>query len=104
MKILSDDTFDKAIKASPESIVMFSAPWAGPCNLVRPAFEHAASRYGNQLGFFEFVLDDNPGIPERLGVRQVPVFFVFKGGKVAELHAGAVSQETLLSICEKAIE
>lgn len=104
MKILTDETFDAAIANAPVGIVMFSAPWAGPCNLVRPAYEHAASRYGNQIDFAEFVLDDNPGIPERMGVRQVPVFYVFKGGMVTDVHAGAVPQEVLLSICEKAIE
>lgn len=81
-------------------IVMFSAPWAGPCNLVRPDFEATAGRYGNTIYFGEFCLDENPNIPEKYGVRQVPLFVRFCSGKPTHIVAGAVSQSALESLCE----
>ena len=84
-------------------LIMFSAAWAGPCNLVRPDFELAAARFGNQLGFGEFDLDDNPLIPQLYGVRQLPMFLLLKDGVPQAVKAGAVSLELLVEVCEGAL-
>jgi thioredoxin 1 len=97
MQILTDATFDRVMTGT--WLVMFSAPWAGPCNLVRPAFLEAAGRFGNTISFAEFNLDDNPESPEKYGVRQIPLFMVFMDGKPKKIVAGAVPFETLLKIC-----
>lgn len=103
MKQLTDETFGEAEKA-PLALVMFSAPWAGPCNLVRPAFEATAARYGNQMVFGEFNLDDNPGVPERFGVRAIPLFLLMRNGVPVTIKVGAVEEDVLTQLCSAAIE
>jgi thioredoxin 1 len=104
LRAINDKTFSAEIERADIAMVMFSAPWAGPCNLVRPAFEAVARRYGNQITFGEFNLDDNPMTPERLGVRQLPLFILFEKGKIVSIKAGAIPEQVLTDLCEKAIE
>ena len=103
MKQLTDTTFQKEAAQAGYAMVMFSAPWAGPCNLVRPRFEAVAARFGNQMVFGEFNLDDNPDTPERYGVRGVPTFYLLHNGVPVAVKAGAISEQALVDICEGAL-
>lgn len=102
MRQATDDTFGD-IAAAPLAMVMFSAPWAGPCNQVRPHFESVARRYGNQIVFAEFNLDDNPATPEKYGVRQVPLFILMRRGVPQVTIAGAVGRHIIERVCEDAL-
>lgn len=102
MKKLSDANFSKEAETG-LVLVMFSAAWAGPCNLVRPDFELVASRFGNQMVFGEFDLDDNPATPQLYGVRQLPLFLLLKDGVPQAVKAGAVSEGLLVELCEGAL-
>jgi thioredoxin 1 len=103
VKQLNDSNFKSVAGEAEIALVMFSAPWAGPCNMVRPAFESVASRFGNQIVFGEFVLDDNPATPERYGVKQVPAFYLLRDGIPETIKAGAVPETVLVDLCEAAI-
>lgn len=102
MKKLSDANFSEEAGAG-LVLIMFSAAWAGPCNLVRPYFEMVASRFGNQMLFGEFDLDDNPVTPQKYGVRQLPLFLLLKDGIPKAVKAGAVPEAMLVEICEGAL-
>jgi thioredoxin 1 len=104
MRQLNDQNFSTEIGGSSVALVMFSAPWAGPCNLARPTFEAVAGRYGNQMSFGEFNLDDNPETPWAIGVKQIPLFVLFEKGKPTVMKAGAVPEEVLVDLCEKVLE
>lgn len=103
-RLYSDDNFERdVLQADVPVLVMFSAPWAGPCNIARPTFESIAERYGNQMDFGEFVLDDNPDTPERFGVRAVPAFYLFEGGVPLKVMVGAVPEDSLFTMIEDAV-
>lgn len=104
MKQITDTNFASEIESSDIALVMFSAPWAGPCNMVRPAFEAVASRFGNQITFGEFNLDDNPAVPEKYGVKQVPVFYLMRRGVPEVIKAGAVPEDVLVDLCEETLD
>jgi thioredoxin 1 len=104
MKQLTDGNFNDTVGSSGLSVIMFSAPWAGPCNMARPAFEEVASRFGNQITFGEFVIDDNPGVPSRYGVKGIPTFYLLKDGAPVSVKVGAVPIETLITLCEDALD
>lgn len=94
MKKLNDKNFHRAIKAK-RLVVMFWAKWAGPCNLVRPAYEDVADRLHTDADFAEFDIDDNPTVPEKYGVRAVPTFIVFSNGIPEIVKAGAIPAEVI---------
>lgn len=100
MKTPTDDTFKSEIMGEPLALVMFSAPWAGPVNMVRPAFEAVAARFGNQITFADFVIDDNHKTPEKFGVKAVPTFYLLRKGVPVEIKTGAVAESVLVDLCE----
>ncbi len=102
--ILTDATFDDAILPAPLALVMFTAPWAGPANLMRPTYEIAKGRYGNQVDFHEFVVDDNPLTPERFALRKLPLFITFKFGVPLEVWGGTIPVDPFLTIVERLVE
>lgn len=104
MKQITDENFAAEIERADIALVMFSAPWAGPCNMVRPAFEAVSSRFGNQITFGEFILDDNPATPERYGVKGVPVFYLLRYGVPQVIKAGAIEEQALVDICEDVLD
>lgn len=93
MMTLNDRSFHRALK-QPRLIVMFTAPWAGPCNLVRPVYTQLESEYPG-VTFAEFVVDDNPKIPQQYGVRNLPCFLSFAKGTPVTMKAGAIPEEAL---------
>lgn len=99
MKVLTDDNFAEALTA-PAAVIMFTADWAGPCNLIRPSFEYLAGRFGNQVMFAEFNVDDNPDTPEMYGVRSLPWFMSMKNGVPQRAMVGAMFEDELETILE----
>lgn len=94
MLALTDDTFDSSLKYGP-TLVMFEAPWAGPCNLARPVMQKLVSKYPDVV-FATFDLDDNVDIPARYNIRAVPMFLLLdtKGAPLG-MKQGAVPVEVL---------
>lgn len=96
MITLTDKTFDKYREDGMPMLVMFHAVFAGPCNLSMPEFESAAGRIGNRVRFATFDLDGNPDVPERYGVRGIPLFVMFEDGEPVKAVAGALNAAQLL--------
>lgn len=99
MRTFDDETFTEVV-AAPAAVIMFTACWAGPCNLIRPSFEYLAGRFGNQILFGEFDVDDNPDIPEMYGVRSLPWFMTMKNGVPQKVMTGAMYEDQLETILE----
>jgi len=93
---LSDKTFDKYLHDDMPMLVMFHADFAGPCHIAMPEFEGAAGRIGNRIRCVTFDLDGNTNVPERFGVRAVPLFVLFDGGKPVLSYAGALNEAQIL--------
>jgi thioredoxin 1 len=102
MKTATDDNFGD-LTSDGLTYVMFSAPWAGPCNLARPKFRSVAARFGNQITFAEFDLDDNPDTPARFGVRSVPWFLLMENGVPVSVKAGDIPEEVLVDVCNEVL-
>ena len=96
MLALSDKTFDKYLEDDMPMLVMFHAAFAGPCNNAMPEFEGASSRIGNRIRCVTFDLDGNTAIPEKYGVRAVPLFVLFEDQKPVNLFAGALNEAQIL--------
>lgn len=100
MIAVDDENFETVVvHGNRPVLVMFYAPWAGPCNLVREAFTAAEER-ADTVNFAIFNLDDNPDTPARYGVRAVPLFVLFDGASVRKMKVGAIPVEGILEMLE----
>jgi thioredoxin 2 len=93
---VTDATFDREVMRSPVPVVVdFWAPWCGPCRMMAPAFEEAASRMEPTARFAKLNTDEAQDVAGRYGIRSIPTLVVFKGGREVARQSGAMSAEQL---------
>ena len=71
-------------------LVDFWAPWCGPCRMMAPAFESAASRLEPMLRLIKVNTEEAQELAGSLGIRSIPTLVLFRGGKEIARQAGAM--------------
>lgn len=72
-------------------LVDFWAPWCGPCRMMAPAFEQAATQLEPRVQLVKVNTDEAQGLGARLNIRSIPTMVLFAGGKEVARQAGAMS-------------
>jgi thioredoxin 1 len=94
---VSDKTFDDEVLKSTEPVVVdFFAEWCGPCKAMAPALDQVAAEMKGKVKVVKVDVDQNPGITAKYGIRAMPTLMIFKDGKVAAQHVGALVQKKKL--------
>ncbi|MGB3625124.1 MAG: thioredoxin [Henriciella sp.] len=92
---ITDDNFDEAISGDMPVVVDFWAEWCGPCKQMAPHLEAVAEELSGKVKVTKINVDENPVAPSKFGVRGMPTLMLFKDGKVAATHLGAMSKQRL---------
>lgn len=99
---LGDTSFDANVKHGP-MLIMFTAPWAGPCNLAMETFQNLAKRRKDVL-FAAVDVDDSIKVPARYNVRAVPMFLLIDSkGAPLGMKQGAISEEILGGMLDESL-
>jgi thioredoxin 1 len=99
---VSDATFEReALEAGRTVVVDFGAPWCPPCRAMEPVFEELAGRFEGSVSFLKMNIDDNPATAQRYGIKSIPTFLIFDGGREVERVVGATGKEALARIVNK---
>lgn len=94
---VSDATFEEEVlKSSDPVLVDFFAEWCGPCKAMAPALDQVAAEMKGKLKVVKVDVDQNPSVTAKYGIRAMPTLLVFKDGKVAAQHVGALVQKKKL--------
>ncbi|MFC7291579.1 thioredoxin [Hirschia litorea] len=92
----TDDKFDEDVIQSEGTIIVdFWAEWCGPCKQVSPHLEALAKEKEGEIKIVKVNVDENPMTSGRFGVRGMPTLMIFKEGKVAATHLGAMSKSRI---------
>lgn len=93
---VTDDEFDNVIATSDVPVVVdFWAEWCGPCKQMSPHLEAVSEDMAGKVKIAKINVDENPMVASRYGVRGMPTLMVFKDGKVAATHLGAMSKQAI---------
>ena len=93
---VTDDDFDGIIANSDIPVVVdFWAEWCGPCKQMAPHLEAVAEELSGKVTIAKINVDENPMTGSKYGVRGMPTLMIFKDGKVAATHLGAMSKQAI---------
>jgi thioredoxin-like negative regulator of GroEL len=93
MEELNSDNFDSAISKEGLSLVVFTAPWCGPCKVLKPRLPDIVSSSGKNVSLYVVDIESNNEFSKRYGIRAVPFVMTVRDGDVVESTATGSSQE-----------
>ncbi len=78
-------------------LVDFWASWCGPCKMMAPVFERAASELEPHIRLAKVDTEEQQGLAARYGIRSIPTLILFQGGRETARIAGAQDLQNLLA-------
>ncbi len=97
----SDGTFEADVLQSDKPVLLdFWAEWCGPCKMIAPLLDEAASEYADKLNVVKINIDENPGTPQKFSVRSIPTLMLFKDGAPQGQKVGAISKSQLIDFLD----
>ena len=98
---LTKDNFEQVITSNQTVIVDYWAPWCGPCRGFAPVFERVAEANPDVV-FAKVNTDDEQEIAQHFQIRSIPTLMVFREQIIVFSQPGALPQNALEQIVEKA--
>ena len=88
---LTTATFARHLERSDLPLLVdFWAPWCGPCKMMAPQFEQAASLLEPKVRLAKVNTEAEPHLAAQFGIRSIPTLILFRGGHEVARQAGAM--------------
>ena len=100
---VDDDGFDATVRDAPVPILVdFWAPWCGPCRMASPIVEEIAEELAGDVITLKVNTDEAQRVASKFGIKSIPTFIVFKGGKEVARQSGLMPPEKMRAWVERA--
>lgn len=104
IKHVSDASFDAdVLQADGPVLVDYWAAWCGPCKMIAPLLDQAATEFQGRVTIAKLNVDENPNTAARYQVRGIPTLMLFKQGQVAATKVGALSKSQLSAFLNESL-
>ena len=92
--IVTDASFEDAIKNNGLILMDFWAEWCGPCKKVAPILDEISDQFGLPVG--KLNIDENPEKTQEYSVHSIPTMVLFKDGNPVHTVIGAKPKHAIL--------
>jgi thioredoxin 2 len=94
---LTTATFSRHVERSDLPLLVdFWAPWCGPCKMMAPQFEQAASLLEPKVRLAKVNTEAEPHLAAQFGIRSIPTLILFRGGHEVARQAGAMGAQDIM--------
>jgi thioredoxin 1 len=99
---ITDAEFEtEVLTADLPVLVYFWASWCGPCQLMSPVINSAATTYSDRLKIVKMEIDPNPVTVKQYQVEGVPALRLIKDNELLASIEGVINKVKLLSILDE---
>jgi thioredoxin 2 len=93
---LNQQSFDNLVANSDNVVIIdFWAPWCGPCKMMAPAFEQAASSFVLKAFFAKVNTEEEQILGSKFNIRSIPTMIAFKDNKEIDRVSGALNAQQI---------
>lgn len=98
---ITDAEFEtEVLQAKQPVLVYFWASWCGPCQLMSPLVNLAATTYSDRLKVVKMEVDPNPVTVKQYQVEGVPALRLIQADKLLVSTEGVISKDKFLDLLE----
>ena len=102
---VTDTTFSSEVERSATPVLLdLWADWCGPCHMLAPTIDQLSSEMAGRVKVAKLNIDENPGVPNRFGVRSIPTLLVLKGGREVDRLVGVQPKQEIVRRLENVLK
>ena len=98
---LDQAQYEQVMGKYPLIVLDFWAVRCQPCRVMAPLMDQLAAEYQNRVFFGKVNTDENIGLANKLGIRNIPAFWIFKNAKLVDTAEGIIPKVQFKSLIEK---
>lgn len=99
---ITDANFTELVEKSEIPVVLdLWAAWCGPCRMIAPHIDEMATEFEGRALVGKVDVDNNPQIPGKFAVMNIPTVLYIKNGELVDKVVGAVPKKILVETLEK---
>ncbi len=97
---MSEESFQKLIASDQPVLIDFYAPWCAPCKQMMPTIEKLTKEYAGKATIKTINYDENKALAQSLKVDEIPVFLLYKNGKLLWRGMGLMPEKEFREVIE----